>query len=397
MFDIPEDSSLTSPILAKGRGGTSGGGISIDASWYAPPLVKTFFAFQIIWFILLLIESLLILRGLKLISKSPRSSKAPYVLAALVAVEASIYHLIGGIYTRQSGLLDFIYNPPSKRRYLSAITFLFSINISFQPMVLLWLCHLRGVLTSIGSDTKENKNSFVASTWKKTVDWSLFVILFAISFAYSSLRTIDYNSIITSAQLNAIEGLNRTKEAFIVVFAINIVVSLICLKVAQRRAGVADKVVTRLLVISVPFVVINAAETIATEILTSTRFRTGMGTEIYVVNSLIHPYGDYELKFPLAVIIIEGTCRVMIFAGIIATMKFASAPQSASYNKDSVVNTGGYSANNQYPFYPAAPPYQTPPMTTPPQQQGWNAPPMIQQGHPYQVPYNHPTNQGWQR
>ncbi|KAG8857524.1 hypothetical protein FRB91_011267 [Serendipita sp. 411] len=387
MFDITEDPK--SPILAKGRGGgsSSGSGISIDTSWDAPPIVKAIFAVQIIWFIFLLIESLLILRGLKLISKTPRSSKAPYLLAAFVAAEVSIYYLVGAIRTRLGTEIDFIINYPLRYRYTSAISFLFDIDLSFRPIVLLWLCHLRGVLSTIGSDIKGNKNSFVASTWKKVVDWSLFVILFAISFAYSSMITVfnnaSYNhtlSMVQAINLNdAIKRIIRAREAFTVILAINIVVSLVCLKVAQQRARIADKVITRLLVISVPFVIVEAAETIGAEIFSSTQY----------------PYN--RNKFALALNIIEGICRVMILAGIIATMKVASTPQNALDNEESTGNTGGYPANSQHPFYPAPPPYQTSPMTTPPQQQGWDAPPMTQQGYPYQVPYNHPTNQSWQR
>ncbi|KAG8775504.1 hypothetical protein FRC15_000486 [Serendipita sp. 397] len=249
MFDITEDPK--SPILAKGRGGGSGSGsgISIDTSWDAPPIVKAIFAVQIIWFIFLLIESLLILRGLKLISKTPRSSKAPYLLAAFVAAEVSIYYLVGAIRTRLGTEIDFIINYPLRYRYTSAISFLFDIDLSFRPIVLLWLCHLCGVLSTIGSDIKGNKNSFVASTWKKVVDWSLFIILFAISFAYSSMITVfnnaSYNhtlSMVQAINLNdAIKRIIRAREAFTVILAINTVISLICLKVAQKRARIADK------------------------------------------------------------------------------------------------------------------------------------------------------------
>ncbi|KAG8811994.1 hypothetical protein FRC18_003143 [Serendipita sp. 400] len=392
MVHIAADGAPTSPILAKGgRGGgghSSGGGVS--DSWNAPPLVKTIFAFQLIWFILILVQSLQIFKGIKFVGKSPRSSKAPYILGAFVALCVSIYYLLGAINTRMASGTG--YDIQAYLNLLAATGFMFDIDISFRPIVILWLCHLRGVFTGAGADVKGDKRSFVASTWKKILDWSLVIIVLALGVAYSSLaawyNNAAYNGDLTSTQSRSYKatfnGLNRSLEAFIAIFAINIVVTLICLKVAQKRERIADKVVTRLLAICVPFVVIDAVETIAAEIFASTQ-------------------EDYDLvNFRLALVIIEGTCRFMIFAGIIASMKFSSAPQSAHQNEYSAVSSGGYSINSQQPLYPAAPAYQTPPppMTIPPQQQGWGAPPMVQQqqGYLYQAPYGPPpANQGWQR
>ncbi|KAG8757988.1 hypothetical protein FRC14_001057, partial [Serendipita sp. 396] len=239
MVHIAADGAPTSPILAKGgRGGgghSSGGGVS--DSWNAPPLVKTIFAFQLIWFILILVQSLQIFKGIKFVGKSPRSSKAPYILAAFVALCVSIYYLLGAINTRMASGTG--YDIQAYINLLAATGFMFDIDISFRPIVILWLCHLRGVFTGAGADVKGDKRSFVASTWKKILDWALVIIVLALGVAYSSLaawyNNAAYNGDLTSVQSRSYKatfnGLNRSLEAFIAIFAINIVVTLICLKV----------------------------------------------------------------------------------------------------------------------------------------------------------------------
>ncbi|KAG8822407.1 hypothetical protein FRC17_009567 [Serendipita sp. 399] len=425
MFDITELLSAPSDdILAKGGrggGGGSSGSSSIRDSWDAPPLVKAIFAFQVIWFILLLSESLMILTRLKLISKSARSSKAPYVLAALVALVTSLFYLFAGIRLRTSySSLPGTSNLRTSLNLSAVAGFLYDVILSFLPLIFLWIGHLRGLISSsVVTGSASRNNSFVSSTWKKILDWSFVIIVLALSVAYSALAThvnnMNFNRELTATQqLNyraTLTGLNRAVEAFFILFLINVVVSLICLKVAQKSAKIADKVVTLLLSVSVPFLILYALEMLVAEIYSSTQL-----------------FYD-AASFALALVIIEGTVHFMAFMGLILTMKYASAPASAHFSDYSAVSNasnakgaeayggsvgygGGYPVNQQqqqpgYPIVVVATPYQTPPPPpmVPPQQQGaWGAPPtgpppMAQypQGYPYQVPYGHPNTQSWQR
>ncbi|KAG8825422.1 hypothetical protein FRC17_008662 [Serendipita sp. 399] len=424
MFDITELLSVPSDdILTKGGrggGGSSGSSSGIRDSWNAPPLVKAIFAFQVIWFILLLSESLMILTRLKLISKSARSSKAPYVLAALVALVTSLFYLFAGIRLRTSySSLPSTSNLRTSLNLSTVTGFLYDVILSFLPLIFLWIGHLRGLISSsVVTGSASRNNSFVSSTWKKILDWSFVIVVLALSVAYSALATHVNNmnfdrELTTTEQLNyrnTLTGLNRAVEAFFILFLINVVVTLICLKVAQKRAKIADKVVTLLLSVSVPFLILYALEMLVAEIYSSTQL-----------------FYD-AASFALALVIIEGTVHFMAFMGLILTMKYASAPASAHFSDYSAVSNasnakgaeayggsvgygGGYQVNQQqqpaYPIVVVATPYQTPPPPmVPPQQQGggWSAPPagpppMAQypQGYPYQVPYGHPNTQSWQR
>ncbi|KAG8794454.1 hypothetical protein FRC17_008295, partial [Serendipita sp. 399] len=233
-----------SPTRYSLKGGRGGGGShghsssSSSANWNAPPLVKTIFAFEIIWFIILLIVTLHILLRLKLVEKSARSSKAPYILAAFVSLSVSVLYLLGAIQTRWTSGTTNTIDPQAILNIGSAITFLFTVDISFRPIVILWLCHLRGHLSAAGAMTK-HKNSFVSSTWKKFVDW-LFVIVtlvagvFVAGFSTFVNNAIYNGNVLTAMQrrnyYNILKTMNWVLVALVVLFAINIIVSLIALK-----------------------------------------------------------------------------------------------------------------------------------------------------------------------
>ncbi|KAG8822405.1 hypothetical protein FRC17_009565 [Serendipita sp. 399] len=234
----------------------------------------------------------------------------------------------------------------------------------------------------------KHKNSFVSSTWKKFVDWLFVVVTVIAGVIYAGFSTyvnnaIYHGNVSTATQrqnyYNTLKIISRVLIALIVLFAINIIVSLIALKVAQKRAKIADKVITRLLLISLPFVIIDAIEGPAAEIWMSTQ--TNYDTTL----------------FSLILVIVEGTCRTMIFIGILFTMKLISAPQAAHYGEYSAVSTGGQQPllyHQQHPSYPAP--------TPTPKYEGWTpTPSMYQQppqGYPYQVPYGQaPAGAPWKQ
>ncbi|KAG8818686.1 hypothetical protein FRC17_010747 [Serendipita sp. 399] len=214
--------------------------------------------------------------------------------------------------------------------YTSAITFLYAVDIAFRPIAILWLCHFRGRLIATGAMVR--KDAFVSSTWKKIVDWCFVVVTFAVGIIYASLTTYVNNAILKGNVLTAAQRLNyvrilkvvhRVIVAVIVLFAINVIVSLIALKVAQKRAKILDKVATFLLLITLPFVIVDAAEALFAEIWISTQ-------------------KNYDTTlFSLIMIIVEGASRLMIYVGIVATMKFVSAPPSAHQGDYTAVSTTG--------------------------------------------------------
>ncbi|KAG8825421.1 hypothetical protein FRC17_008661 [Serendipita sp. 399] len=421
----------------KGSDGESASTTSTTSTGYTwdtvPLLVKVIFAFEVLWFILFFFQFVFILVRLRVVKSSnsstnparrpsrmrKRVSKAPYLLAAFVAGSLSLLYVLSAAHTRLTSTTTS--QTPSqtgtgagtgtsgasstdeetiRRRQLrilqleSVIRYFFNIDISFRPLVLLWLCHLRGILptaataaaasgsSSSTATTTEEKNatkkkdSFVASMRKQFFDNAFVTILFIVSDGHAAYTTwvngAAYGGKLSQPEEQHARGIlksvNRVVIALVVLLAINVLVSLIALKMSQKHAKVADPVVNRLLLISLPFVLLEALETPIAEIFMATQ-------------------DDYDaLGFSLALIVLEGFSRFMILVGVISTMNVIG-------DNDSSRPRGEYDAleEDAEEAHPqASSSFSSSSMPPPPQYEGPDPRTRVQ-GYPDQVPYDPPS------
>ncbi|KAG8822406.1 hypothetical protein FRC17_009566 [Serendipita sp. 399] len=421
----------------KGSDGESASTTSTTSTSYTwdtvPFLVKVIFAFEVLWFILFFFQFVFILVRLKVVKSSnsstnparrssrmrKRVSKAPYLLAAFVAGSLSLLYVLSAAHTRLTstttsqiptqtgtGPGDGTSGASSteerhvRRRQIrilqleSVIRYFFNIDISFRPFILLWLCHLRGILpttataaaaapgsSSSATTTEEKhatkkKDSFVASMRKQIFDNVFVTVVFIVSDGFAAYTTwvngAAYDGKLTQPEEQHARGIlksiNRVVIALVVLLTINVLVSLIALKVSQKRAKVVDPVVNRLLLISLPFVLLDALETPVAEIFMATQ-------------------DDYDaLGFSLALIVLEGFSRLMVLVGVISTMNVI-----ADDDDNSSRSRGEYDAlEDAEEAHPQASSSFSSSMPPPPQYEGPDPRTRVRE-YPDQVPYDSPS------
>ncbi|CCA73928.1 hypothetical protein PIIN_07881 [Serendipita indica DSM 11827] len=353
-------------VTAKGRGGGGGGG-SIDDNWDAPVTIKVAMAFEIIYFIILLGAFITIWRRLHLVPPG-RYTRAPYVLLTI-----ALAYLLSAIYTRINdggGSISTYYDGPDRGLHgLNAFNwFVVNIDTAFRPAVCLWLVHLRG---NLARKVQNAPQPWVSQFWKRILDWSLVAITYLLetwsmgvtAHAYAQDDSGQMNSDRFWAYIDMNRGLRFTILTFILLLAIDIIVSFIALKVVQKRMNFIDPITTRLLVAVLPFVAIYFIQSLVVTVYPEGRSMT-----------LEEFYG-----LELAGVILSGLCRVGIICGLLSTMTIPDAvwaPGQAIPNKEDI----SMSQQPQQPFY--QPSWQIP-HTMP-------APGQYPQPGQYQPPQNPP-------
>ncbi|CCA76121.1 hypothetical protein PIIN_10121 [Serendipita indica DSM 11827] len=184
------------------------------------------------------------------------------------------------------------------------------IDLVFEPAVCLWLIHLRGRVTT----TIEGKSAkpWISHYWKRIVDWSLVATIFILSISKTAIITnawmgfethrIDYSQF--THYLLVDRRLNLAVIAFSLLLSIDSAISLIALKVTQRRAYFIDAITTRLVVAVLPFVVL--------------RFIESLIFTIYPTTYRI-PYIDPSVRI-LVTTILGGIFSIGVISGLASTM-----------------------------------------------------------------------------
>ncbi|KAG8821339.1 hypothetical protein FRC17_009849 [Serendipita sp. 399] len=386
--------AIFNPILDNGptpesKGGRGGGGSSLGSisdNWDAPPQVKAQLAALIIWCIIIIVQFGLILTRLKFLP-TDRIARAPYILLSIVAICTAFAYLLWSILLRVESMSS------QTATNINALTsFLFCIDTAFRPAVLLWLVHIRGQTTYrvLGKQAK----LWVTQFWKRIVDWSLVAITFLFGISamavYAQYRQMRLQ--LTSAAINnyikAYNGLSWTVIAFSTLLSINVIVSLVTLKVSQGRAKITDLVIHRLVIAAIPFIALDVFMDLFVNIYTEVALLTL--EKYYGVN--------------LASAILSGIARVGIIGVLLSTMKLPQAITGGigGGNVHPEVNGGmppaplppmpGLTYTNQQAYYPA--PAHPPPNVV---NQVWQQQPqqpqmMQQQGVVYQPPFGNPYN-----
>ena len=178
----------------KGRGGGGGGGSgsSFDDNWYAPPLLKTQMAFEIIWFCIVLY---LISTIVKVIRNVPSRQRAPYILLLVSATFLDI-----GLLIRAIGIRTDDITPPLTSLALSCVsTLLWQQPTSLITMAGLWVFRTRSQLITHGKGAKGVP--YAGRKWKFVADWivascdllflSLAIIVVAAGFSLLSVHAIS--------------------------------------------------------------------------------------------------------------------------------------------------------------------------------------------------------------
>ncbi|CCA76120.1 hypothetical protein PIIN_10120 [Serendipita indica DSM 11827] len=277
-------------------------------TWYAPPEIQAGTVFEFIWSVVLFGLFVTILRRLHLVPPG-RYARAPYILLSIVAGASSISHLVSGVLfvaTRVEHGLQF-----NVMHGLSAFGIcLAHIDLAFGPAVCLWLIHLRGSL----APTVEAKplHLWVSQSWKRILDWLLVAVTFILAISMTVIINIVWMEYgaghLRGDQVTHFLIVNRNLNFAVVAFglllSIDIAVSLISLKVTQRRVHFIDPLTTRLVVAVLPFVVLRFIESLVLTIY----------PESYAMR-----YTDYDVLI-LLTIILGGLCTVGFIGGVASTM-----------------------------------------------------------------------------
>lgn len=334
--------------MAKGRGGGGSGGGSIDDNWGAPGVVKADMAFRIIWFIVSLCLFGAMLRRLRLVP-SGRYTRAPYILLSIVTGTTSIGYLLSAILLRgASGMSS------SLMHNLDAVTsVLWNINSAFQPAVCLWLVHLRGRLT--GATQAKSAKPWVSHFWKRIVDWSLVAITFILGISTMAIVangwTLYDGRQISDGQLFEIIAVSRQLNYAVFTFglllSVDIMVSLIALRMSQKRVSFTDPLTTRLLVAVLPFVILGFIQSLAALIYQETTLKYAIDVNVYYVYNLV-------------ITIIGGVLTMGIIWGLLSTMTMpnvlwvaGAAPSSLALP---VGENAGYMPQQSQQSFPPQPP-----------------------------------------
>jgi hypothetical protein len=364
-------SFLVTSAMAKGRGGGggSGSGVSINDNWDAPGVVKAQMAFNLIFFIVGLVQLAYVLKNLPKIPSI--AARAPYILLAVVILFTVALHLTSAIYIR---IVEDLLRETAYQISLT-MQFFYAVDTAFRPAVILYLIHNRAglLLATLANKT----HPLTSQIWKRILDWVLVGITFVFYIAYMGVNGTYYASLVngtaTNSQyrqyLNANRGLGHTLTAMVVLFAIDIIFSLITLFIHGKRAQAADLVVKRLLLVVAPVFALFAIATLAFDIYYSTNLITNM---TYAIANLIG-------------IIVEGFCQVAITAGIISTMTLSGVQWTAQQAGEPATHPGTpgqWSTPNSGWTQPLYNPQQQPYY---PQQQPYY--PQQQQQQPYSVPH----------
>ncbi|CAG7850493.1 SubName: Full=Uncharacterized protein {ECO:0000313/EMBL:CCA76852.1} [Serendipita indica DSM 11827] len=289
-------------VMAKQGGG----------SWDAPAAVKAMMVFEIIWSVILFGLFVTIVRCLRLVPPGCYT-RAPYILLSIVAGAASISYLLSGILLRipRSGSGLSFRVAYGLNTFAASLSY---IDFAFEPAVCLWLIHLRGRLTN----TTEGKtfDPWVSQSWKRFVDWSLVAVTFILSISMTAIMTnawikyavkhLDFDQF--SHYLLVNRGLNFAVVAFGSLMSIDVIISLVALKVTQRRVYFIDPLTTRLVVAVLPFVIFKFIESLA--------------ITVYPESSAMR-YTDYYV-LNLVSIILGGVCSMGIIGGLASTMTIPS-------------------------------------------------------------------------
>ncbi|KAG8858829.1 hypothetical protein FRB91_009233 [Serendipita sp. 411] len=378
-------------VLAKGRISGGGSSSSITDNWDAPPEIKAELAFLIIWCIVAVGQFGMIVSRFKLLPAG-RIARAPYYLLSVAVFILALKYLLWAINLR----VDSMSRTTSNN--LAGLTdFLYSVEVSFTPAVLLWLLHIRGRMTfqALGKQSKP----FVIQFWKRIVDWSLvgIFLLFniAITGIYAQYRTLYYSNRLSDQgadnYVKAFTGIKWTILAFSLLLCIDIISSYIALKVSQSSARIVDPVITRITKVALVFVFIETF--------------MDMFVRIYVAKADIYTLIDKINYLYLASAIIQGIARATIIGTLISTMKMPHALTGETVHGELAAAGGGgpigmptppvpgLTYTNQPAYYPA--PSHPPPAGNP----TWQPPMQQQQGYqpPFGMPYNHQQPQPQQQ
>ncbi|CCA73925.1 hypothetical protein PIIN_07878 [Serendipita indica DSM 11827] len=344
--------------MAKGRGGGSSGSGSgsIHDSWSAPGTIKAAMAFEIIYFVVILGEFIIICRRLRLVPPG-RYTRAPYILLAIVAGALALSYLVSAIVTRISsyelGIPDHDYPIETMRGLNTFDWFLKNIDASFRPAVCLWLIHLRVNLA--GKAEGSTSTPWMEHLWKRIVDWSLVAINFIIDTCWMGIIADGYifytSNYLVPANFfyytRSWRELNLADLSIELILTLNVIVSLIGLGVSQKKKKFNDAISTRLLAIVLPFLIIGFLETLIIPIHWQTTAHTipGLVGTFHLDSYLPIFLGTPTEFFPteLAGIIISGLCRVGIIGGLLSTMTIPNTTWSPAIPSDSVEAPGSMS------------------------------------------------------
>ena len=227
----------------KSRGGGGGGsGSSVVDDWDAPPLVKAQFAFQLIWFIIILY---LISALVKVLPNVPSRHRQPYILLLVSAIFLDIGLLLHAVAIRIDDVTDSV--------TALALSSTFSL-LWQQPKVLftmagLWVFRKRSHLIIYGKGA--TGIPYAGQMWKFVVDWivtSIGLLFLALAVLVDSVGYTlywNFNTTYTSYKslYDASLGLTYVYYAFYFILTIIFVITAITLTGAfKRQMGQPDVV-----------------------------------------------------------------------------------------------------------------------------------------------------------
>jgi hypothetical protein len=208
-------------------------------SWNAPANLKVSLAFEIIWFIVSLVQLIYIFINLGKIPSM--SARGPYIVLALLTMFTMAYYLLFAIWTRLSTEID----PITSDQMQIGLVFLTAVDNALRPAVILYLIHQRGDLLR----SKDNATvPLVIQTWKRALDWVLVALAFIFGFSSGAVYAAEVEALQTSytAQYRQLglgyKGLGHTISTFVTLLAIDVIVSLILCYVHARKARSGDLV-----------------------------------------------------------------------------------------------------------------------------------------------------------
>lgn len=362
--------------IGKARGG--GGGGSIDDGWDAPGNLKAYFAFLIIWAIVALVQLIYILKNLSAIPSM--AARGPYILLAFVTICVMLYYLLNALDYRLDILDDIAENS-----LYTAVTFFWSVDAPFRPMVVLYLLHGRGdILRAVKARTMIPLSTYL---WKRILDWVLTALAWVMYIAEIGVTATRLDDIYgayyyprqSAALLRAGVGLGNTGLALTLLLYINLIVSTI-VQFVQGKGTSGDLVTSRLLKVIVPLFVLYTIEVLA--------------FNIYSQVTTFELDGLYT--FDLVNVIIDGGLTAAITSALILTMTIPGVHWTPETAVPGGIPPGPKTqwAGWGQPFPPSTG-FVQPVYHPQHQSQFYPAPhPLIQQ---MQQPYSQPTpNQGFQ-